>query len=210
MAKKFNLGINIGDTKKNPVVAKIESIFNINYEELEVTVEEKEELIKYENDINFHRQKTMEHMLKYSKAIYEANQIFAKKGNGTFGKWIEALGIDRDSANVAIRKYKFYLEAETNGIAEAKKILTLPNRTIKTLTGTNNNFETTEVEEILTAENPSSKLREMQEKKEADKILEEDEKLAFLMKEKVKKQHQIKKLKEEIEKLEEEILMLKN
>ena len=104
MAKKFNLGINNSNSKKVPTVAKIESIFNINYEELEVPEEEKQLLIKYENDINFHSEKTMEHIFKFSKAIYEANQIFAKNRNGTFGKWIEKIGIDRDSANVAIRR----------------------------------------------------------------------------------------------------------
>ena len=55
MAKKFNLGINNSNSKKVPTVAKIESIFDINYEELEVPEEEKQILIKYENDINFHR-----------------------------------------------------------------------------------------------------------------------------------------------------------
>ena len=59
MAKKFNLGINNSNNKKVPTVAKIESIFDINYEELEVPEEEKQMLIKYENDINFHRGKTM-------------------------------------------------------------------------------------------------------------------------------------------------------
>ena len=121
MPKKFNLGINNSNSKKVPTVAKIESIFNINYEELEVSGEEKEMLIKYENDINFHREKTMEHIFKFSKAIYEANQIFAKKGVGTFNMWIEKIGIDRNSANIAIRKYKLYLETE-NSIEKLKKI----------------------------------------------------------------------------------------
>ena len=44
MPKKFNLGINNSNSKKVPTVAKIESIFNINYEELEVSKEEKEML----------------------------------------------------------------------------------------------------------------------------------------------------------------------
>ena len=205
MAKKFNLGINNSNSKKVPTVAKIESIFDINYEELEVPEEEKQMLIKYENDINFHRGKTMEHIFKFSKAIYEANQIFAKNRNGTFGKWIEKIGIDRDSANVAIRRYSLYLEAEVKGIEEPKKVLSLPNRTVKALTGQKKGFEEAEIVEVITAENPGAKLKEIEEKKEAVKLSDTEEKKAFLMKEKIRKQHLIKKLQDEIKEIEIEI-----
>ena len=205
MPKKFNLGLNNSNSKKVPTVAKIESIFNINYEELEVSGEEKEMLIKYENDINFHREKTMEHIFKFSKAIYEANQIFAKNRNGTFGKWIEKIGIDRDSANVAIRRYNLYLEAEVKGIEEPKKVLSLPNRTVKALTGQKKEFEEAEIVEVITAENPGAKLKEIEEKKEAVKLSDTEEKKAFLLKEKIRKQHLIKKLQDEIKEIEEQI-----
>ena len=205
MAKKFNLGINNSNSKKVPAVAKIESIFDINYEELEVPEAEKQLLIKYENDINFHREKTMEHIFKFSKAIYEANQIFAKNRNGTFGKWIEKIGIDRDSANVAIRRYSLYLEAEVKGIEEPKKVLSLPNRTVKALTGQKKEFEEAEIVEVITAENPGAKLKEIEEKKEAVKLSDTEEKKAFLMKEKIRKQHLIKKLQDEIKEIEVEI-----
>ncbi len=209
MAKKFNLDISKGNSKKIPTVAKIESIFNIDYEELEISGTEKEELIKYENDINFHREKTMEHIFKFSKAIYEANQIFSQKGVGTFGKWIEKVGIDRDSANVAIRRYNLYLEAETRGIEEPKKVLALPNRTVKALTGQKKEFEEAEIVEVITAENPGAKLKEIEEKKEAVKLSDNEEKRAFLLKEKVRKQHLIEKLKEEIKEIEEQIEEIK-
>lgn len=205
MAKKFNLGINNSNSKKVPTVAKIESIFDINYEELEVPEEEKQMLIKYENDINFHKGKTMEHIFKFSKAIYEANQIFAKNRNGTFGKWIEKIGIDRDSANVAIRRYSLYLEAKVKGIEEPKKVLSLPNRTVKALTGQKKDFEEAEIVEVITAENPGAKLKEIEEKKEAVKLSDTEEKKAFLLKEKIRKQHLIKKLQDEIKEIEEQI-----
>ena len=208
MAKKFNLGINNNNSKKVPTVAKIESIFDINYEELEVPEEERQILIKYENDINFHRGKTMEHIFKFSKAIYEANQIFAKNRNGTFGKWIEKIGIDRDSANVAIRRYSLYLEAEVKGIEEPKKVLSLPNRTVKALTGQKKDFEEAEIVEVITAENPGAKLKEIEEKKEAVKLSDTEEKKAFLMKEKIRKQHLIKKLQDEIKEIEEQLVKI--
>ena len=208
MAKKFNLGINNSNSKKVPTVAKIESIFDINYEELEVPEEEKQMLIKYENDINFHKGKTMEHIFKFSKAIYEANQIFAKNRNGTFGKWIEKIGIDRDSANVAIRRYSLYLEAKVKGIEEPKKVLSLPNRTVKALTGQKKDFEEAEIVEVITAENPGAKLKEIEEKKEAVKLSDTEEKKAFLMKEKIRKQHLIKKLQDEIKEIEEQLIKI--
>ena len=203
MSKKFNLDLSKINSKKVPVVAKIESIYNIDYEELDISGTEKEELIKYENDITFHKEKSMEHIFKYSKAIFEANQIFSNKGNGSFGKWIEKLGIDRDSANVAIRKYSLYLEYQAKGLEEPEKVLTLPNRTIKTLTGhKKENFQETEIIEVIKSDNPSLKLKEIEEQKEAVKLSDVEERRIFLTREKVKRQHLIKKIREEIRDIE--------
>lgn len=204
MGKKFNLKIK--NQKKLQNLARVESIYNINYGELNINGKEKEELIKYENDITFHREKSMEHIFKFSRAIYEANQIFAKKGVGTFNMWIEKIGIDRDSANIAIRKYKLYLETENQGLIEPKKVLTLTNRTIKALTGQKKSeFSEAEVIEVITAENSSEKLKEIEEKKEAVKLSDTEEKKAFLLKEKIRKQHLIKKLQNEIREIDEEL-----
>ena len=204
MAKKFNLKIN--NQKELQTLARVESIYNINYDELNIDGKEKEELIKYENDITFHREKSMQHIFKFSRAIYEANQIFAKKGVGTFNIWIEKIGINRDSANIAIRKYKLYLETENKGLVEAKKVLTLTNRTIKALTGQKKSeFSEAEVIEVINAENSSEKLKEIEEKKEAVKLSDTEEKKAFLLKEKIRKQHLIKKLQNEIREIDEEL-----
>lgn len=204
MAKKFNLKIN--NQKELQTLARVESIYNINYDELNIDGKEKEELIKYENDITFHREKSMQHIFKFSRAIYEANQIFAKKGVGTFNMWIEKVGVDRDSANVAIRKYRLYLETENKGLVEAKKVLILTNRTIKALTGQKKSeFSEAEVIEVINAENSSEKLKEIEEKKEAIKLSDTEEKKAFLLKEKIRKQHLIKKLQNEIREIDEEL-----
>jgi len=210
MSKKFNLDLSKINSKKVPVVAKIESIYNIDYEELDISGTEKEELIKYENDITFHKEKSMEHIFKYSKAIFEANQIFSNKGNGSFGKWIEKVGIDRDSANIAIRKYRLYLETENKGLVEAKKVLTLTNRTIKTLTGQKKSeFSEAEVMEVITAENSSEKLKEIEERKETVKLKNINEKKAFLLREKIRRQHQMDRLREEIREIENELQEIK-
>ena len=207
MAKKFNLKIN--NQKELQTLARVESIYNINYDELNIDGKEKEELIKYENDITFHREKSMQHIFKFSRAIYEANQIFAKKGVGTFNIWIEKIGIDRDSANVAIRKYSLYLKYQTKGLEEPEKVLTLSNRTVKTLTGQKkDDFKETEIIEVITSDNPTSKLKEIEEQKEAIKLSDVEEKRIFLTREKVKRQHLIKKIREEIRDIEEKIKSL--
>ncbi len=207
MAKKFNLKIN--NQKELQTLARVESIYNINYDELNIDGKEKEELIKYENDITFHREKSMQHIFKFSRAIYEANQIFAKKGVGTFNIWIEKIGIDRDSANVAIRKYSLYLKYQTKGLEEPEKVLALSNRTVKTLTGQKkDDFKETEIIEVITSDNPTSKLKEIEEQKEAIKLSDVEEKRIFLTREKVKRQHLIKKIREEIRDIEEKIKSL--
>jgi hypothetical protein len=204
MAKKFNL--KMSNQKELQSLVKVESVYNIDYDELNIDGKEKEELIKYENDITFHREKSMQHIFKFSRAIYEANSVFSKKGNGNFGKWIEKIGIDRDSANVAIRRYGLYLEAETKGIEKPQKVLSLPNRTIKVLTGQKKSeFSEAEVIEVINAENSSGKLKEIEEKKEAVKLSDTEEKKAFLLKEKIRKQHLIKKLQNEIREIDEEL-----
>ena len=148
----------------------------------------------------------MQHIFKFSRAIYEANSVFSKKGNGNFGKWIEKVGIDRDSANIAIRKYRLYLETENKGLVEAKKVLTLTNRTIKALTGQKKSeFSEAEVIEVINAENSSEKLKEIEERKETVKLKNINEKKIFLLKEKIRRQHQIDRLKEEMREIENEL-----
>lgn len=204
MAKKFNL--KMSNQKELQSLVKVESVYNIDYDELNIDGKEKEELIKYENDITFHREKSMQHIFKFSRAIYEANSVFSKKGNGNFGKWIEKVGIDRDSANIAIRKYRLYLETENKGLVEAKKVLTLTNRTIKALTGQKKSeFSEAEVIEVINAENSSEKLKEIEERKETVKLKNINEKKIFLLREKIRKQHQIDRLKEEMREIENKL-----
>lgn len=208
MAKKFNL--KMSNQKELQSLVKVESVYNIDYDELNIDGKEKEELIKYENDITFHREKSMQHIFKFSRAIYEANSVFSKKGNGNFGKWIEKVGIDRDSANIAIRKYRLYLETENKGLVEAKKVLTLTNRTIKALTGQKKSeFSEAEVMEVITAENSSEKLKEIEERKETVKLKNINEKKAFLLREKIRRQRQMDRLREEIREIENELQEIK-
>ena len=84
--------------------------------------------------------------------------------------------------------------------------MTLSNRSVKTLTGQKkDDFKETEIIEVITSDDPSSKLKEIVEQKEAIKLSDVEEKRIFLTREKVKRQHLIKKLREEIRDIEEQI-----
>ena len=59
--------------------------------------------------------------------------------------------------------------------------------------------------DLISDEQKEEKLKEIEEKKEAIKLSDAEEKKAFLMKEKIRKQHLIKKLQDEIKEIEVEI-----
>ena len=89
---------------------------------------------------------------------------------------------------------------------EAKKVLTLTNRTIKALTGQKKSeFSEAEVIEVINAENSSEKLKEIEERKETVKLKNINEKKIFLLREKIRRQHQIDRLKEEMREIENKL-----
>lgn len=116
------------------------------------------------------------------------------------------LGIDKDSANVAIRKYSLYLEYENKGVAKAENILTLPNRAVKTLTGhKKENFNDNEIIEVITSDNPSSKLKEIVEYKDLEKMSHVEERKVYLLRERTRKLHLIEKIRKEVLEIEKEL-----
>ena len=85
----------------------------------------------------------------------------------------------------------------------------MSNRTVKTLTGQKKeNFQETEIIEVIKSDNPTLKLKEIEEQKEAVKLSDVEERRIFLTREKVKRQHLIKKIREEIKDIEEQIKSL--
>ena len=153
--KRLNLNIR-GSNPTDTTLIEVKSIRNINYEELGLeNKEDIDKLIRIENDVKFHEEKTKEHLFKFSKAIFEANEVFSNNKSGSFGKWTELIGISRDTANTAVRRYQFYLEMQGT-LKEPKRILQLPVRIIKEFTGTKKEiFEDAEVVEEIESENPN-------------------------------------------------------
>ena len=206
--KKLNLNIR-GSNPTNPNIIEVRSISNINYEELGLeNKEDIDKLIRIENDVKFHEEKTKEHLFKFSKAIFEANEVFSNNKSGSFGKWTELIGISRDTANTAVRRYQFYLEMQGT-LKEPKRILQLPVRIIKEFTGTKKEiFEDAEVVEVIESENPTEMLKKIKELKDIVKLADKTNLREFLNKEKVRKQNMINKLREEIKEIDEELRKL--
>ena len=196
LKKSINLEEN-NNFQKNDI-AKRETINNINYDEFDVTEEEKNKLIDCEQNIKFHTEKIAVHIEKFSKALYEANQVLANhnKNEGLWRKWLENVGIKKDKANMVIRKYKLFLQSKDIG-NENIQILELPDRAIKKMTNNDTVFIESEITEIISSDNPKEKFRNLELKKNT----EHKETKIFWQKELEKKEKQLNKIAEEIKKI---------
>ena len=192
LKKSINLEEN-NNYQKNDI-AKRETINNINYDEFDVTEEEKNKLIDCEQNIKFHTEKIAVHIEKFSKALYEANQVFANhnKNEGLWRKWLENVGIKKDKANMVIRKYKLFLQSKDIG-NENIQILELPDRAIKKMTNNDTVFIESEITEIISSDNPKEKFRNLELKKNTEQ------------KELEKKEKQLNKIAEEIKKIKKKL-----
>ena len=203
LKKSINLEEN-NNFQKNDI-AKRETINNINYDEFDVTEEEKNKLIDCEQNIKFHTEKIAVHIEKFSKALYEANQVFANhnKNEGLWRKWLENVGIKKDKANMVIRKYKLFLQSKDIG-NENIQILELPDRAIKKMTNNDTVFIESEITEIISSDNPKEKFRNLELKKNT----EHKETKIFWQKELEKKDKQLNKIAEEIKKIKQKLQYL--
>ncbi len=159
----------------------------------------KNRLILLESQIRFHERKTMQHILEYSRAIYEGNKIFSNNRNGNFGKWVDQLGISRETANTFVRRYTLYEDKKN------EKILELPGRVIKELTGKNKeDYNDAEIIEILNAEKPMIAISDMKAKKKEEKLKNIEEKKEYLYNLIINKETSVKRIQEEIKELRKE------
>ena len=181
--------------------------FNLSYinstiDYLDLGIEDdndKNKLIILESQIRFHERKTLQHILEYSKAIYEGNKIFANNRNGNFGKWVSHLGISRETANTAIRRYTLYKDKKN------EKILELPGRIVKELTGKNKeHYNDVEVIEILNSEKPMLTISDLKTKKREEKLKNIEEKKEYLYQLIINKEGSIKRIQEEVKQLKKE------
>ncbi len=178
--------------------------FNLSYinstiDYLDLGIEDdndKNKLIVLESQIRFHERKTIQHVFEYSKSIYEGNKIFSNNRNGNFGKWVNHLGISRETANTAIRRYTLYEDKKN------EKILELPGRAVKELTGKNKeDYNDAEVIEILNSDKPMITISDLKTKKKEEKLKNIEEKKEYLYQLIINKESSIKRIQEEVKQL---------
>ena len=194
--------------KRTPKLTEIQTINSIDYNEYDITEDEKNKLIECEHNIVHHKKKTIEHVLMYCEALYQANQIFSNhdKNKGYWRKWLQQVNIPSSSADIAIKRYKIYKQFDEKGIKNSQKILEMPKRTLLSISSKEKDeYTEKELIEVVSAENATKKLKEIKEKKQIEKLKDKEQEKIYLKKLKVKKTKMIEKLKQELKEINERL-----
>lgn len=235
MAKKsFNLNKNNVYTNRNAIKNNVNAVIpantyetKINYKELDVTKEERIQLINCEQ-IVIKKQETISlSLMELSTALYNAQQILSreKAGDGRFLKWFEQLNLSKSFVYRCLDKYRLYLISNMETVMD----LTVKETTMITKALNNKEIEEAEIIEIIKADNiikvldekingineeekdeidlsnftSSSKEKQIEELKNIKKELRNmNESLQY-------KKEEMKELKSEIDELKEKIKMMK-
>ena len=206
LKKSTNLEKNSNFQKND--VAKRETINNINYDEYNITEEEKNKLIECEQNIAYHSKKTAQHILLFCESLYKANEIFSNhdKNKGYWRKWLQQVNIASSSADIAIKRYKIYKQFDEKGIKNSQKILEMPKRTLLSISSKEKDeYTEKELIEVVSAENATKKLKEIKDKKQIEKLKDKEQEKIYLKKLKVKKTKMIEKLKQEVKEINERL-----
>ena len=105
---------------------------------------------------------------------------------------------------MVVRKYALYLESKNKGI-ENPQILELPEVAVKKLTGSEKDvFAESEIIEIVSASNPTKAFKNIEIKKNNERMSSREERKNYLKKELTRIETKIKKLQEKKKKIKEE------
>lgn len=183
LKKSTNLEKNSNFQKND--VAKRETINNINYDEYNITEEEKNKLIECEQNIAYHSKKTAQHILLFCESLYKANEIFSNhdKNKGYWRKWLQQVNIASSSADIAIKRYKIYKQFDGKGLKDRENILEMPARTLLSIASKEKDkFTESEIIEVVSADNSTKKLKEIKNKKQSEKLKNKAEEEIYLKK----------------------------
>ena len=192
--------------KRTPKLAEIQTINSIDYDEYDITEDEKNKLIECEQNIAYHSKKTAQHILLFCESLYKANEIFSShdKNKGYWRKWLQQVNIPSSSADIAIKRYKFYKQCDGKGLKD--NILEMPARTLLSIASKEKDkFTESEIIEVVSADNSTKKLKEIKNKKQNEKLKNKTEEKIYLKKLKVKKIKMIEKLKQELKEINERL-----
>lgn len=141
---------------------------NFNFEEYDIEdeeiingIDEKEEnILKNIQQINRNRK-------EMSKNLYEIHLLLSKQKTGTFLGYLNYLGISKDTAYRLIDMWKLFIETKKT------KVFELTHNVVKQLKSiTNENGDNQEIVEVIEAENPTEKLKELKKENNVYSIKE--------------------------------------
>ena len=130
---------------------------NFNFEEYEIDdeevingIDEKEEnILKNIQQINRNRK-------EMSKNLYEIHLLLSKQKTGTFLGYLNYLGISKDTAYRLIDMWKLFIDTKKT------KVFELTHNVVKQLKSiTNENGDNQDIVEVIEAENPTERLKEL-------------------------------------------------
>lgn len=232
MGKKFNLSNNKTYTNRAAIKNNVNVIISnnnyqskIDYTILNVTNEEKIQLINYEQIVVKKQEAISLSLMELSTALYNAQQILSQKqdGDGSFTKWFEQLNLSKAFVYRCLSKYKLYLISNMETVMD----LTVKETAMITKALNNNDIKEAEVINIIQSDNiikyldekiygteeqtevdlDSFKSKTKEEQKQEYKQTKKD--IKIMTDEISKKKEQLKKMKEEIENLTEQVKMIK-
>lgn len=234
MAKKsFNLNKNNVYTNRNAIKNNVNTIIpaavyesKVNYTELNVTNEEKTQLINYEQIVVKKQEAISLSLMELSTALYNAQQILSQRsenGDGRFYSWFGQLGLSKSFVYRCLDKYKLYLISNMETVMD----LTVKETAMITKALKNKDIEEAEIVEIIKADNITKFLDEKiygpEEKMEVDmtsflksskeeqvtemKNLKRD--IKIMSDDLKRKKEELDELKDEVSELKEKIRLMK-
>ncbi|MDX8336114.1 hypothetical protein [Candidatus Cetobacterium colombiensis] len=167
----------LANYKKSEVVIKKER-FESSFDYAEFNEEDKENLIELEKKALHTGNLLRENLKELGDVFLEAHKIFSNNKNGMFGKWYESLGFKKDFVYLCLDRRQLSIQYNS------KEIYKLPDRVIKDIKKIEKENEEIVVE-ILEAENPREKLKEIKESLNQNKTKENKDSRKEKIKEKL-------------------------
>ncbi len=155
-----------------------------------------EELIHKESVARKNIMQIQRNTLELGKVLSEAQELLANNKNGAFKGWFENLGLKKDFVYREIMRYEVFSRYNNDKIKE------LPIRGIKYIS--NPKITEEEVKEIIEAEEPMKKIKEMEERVHKDSV-SDIEKIKELEYKIMLAKRNIRKWEKEIQELKEHI-----
>lgn len=155
-----------------------------------------EELIHKESVARKNIMQIQRNTLELGKVLSEAQELLANNKNGAFKGWFENLGLKKDFVYREIMRYEVFSRYNNDKIKE------LPIRGIKYISSPK--ITEAEVKEIIEAEEPMKKIKEMEERAYKDSV-SDIEKIKELEYKIMLAKRNIRKWEKEIQELKEHI-----